>query len=115
MPGINIKSVTNKSEERSKKQSKDEILCKKCPTCFIVKTPRVFHCNICNCCISVHDHHCFWLGCCIAQRNHRYFMMYVTSTLLLCLYTVGLNVYYMQNREILMTLDDANFLGVWVP
>ena len=43
----------------------NEIECKICETCNILKTPRVFHCNICNCCISVHDHHCPWVGSCI--------------------------------------------------
>ena len=54
----------NKSTDKSK-VGKDEILCKKCPTCKIVKTPRVYHCPICDCCISVHDHHCPWIGACI--------------------------------------------------
>ena len=60
----------------SKKTNKEEINCKKCPTCKIVKTPRVYHCSICDCCISVHDHHCPWVGTCIGQRNHRSFLMY---------------------------------------
>ena len=52
--------------KRSTFKNKDEILCKKCPTCDIIKTPRVYHCSICDCCIGVHDHHCPWVGTCIA-------------------------------------------------
>lgn len=55
-----------RSSERSKNsKNKEEIICKKCPTCMIIKTPRVFHCDTCNVCVSVHDHHCPWVGGCI--------------------------------------------------
>jgi hypothetical protein len=64
----NLLNLSKKSvgEKSLKKPNKDEIICKKCTTCNIVKTPRVYHCSICDCCISVHDHHCPWLGTCVA-------------------------------------------------
>ena len=58
------KAGLSKSMEKTKPE-KDEILCEKCPTCKIVKTPRVYHCPICDVCISVHDHHCPLIGACI--------------------------------------------------
>ena len=58
------KAGLSKSMEKTK-PGKDEILCKKCPTCKIVKTPRVYHCPICDVCVSVHDHHCPMIGACI--------------------------------------------------
>ena len=80
-----------------KKRTKDEILCKRCPTCFIIKTPRVFHCGTCNCCISVHDHHCPYLGTCIGQRNHKFFYTYLWLTELLAFFTAGINVRMIRN------------------
>ena len=62
----NLLNLSKPSEKSVKKPNKDEIVCKKCITCNIVKTPRVYHCSICDCCISVHDHHCPWVGSCIA-------------------------------------------------
>ena len=70
----------NSKSNSSKVDLKEQIQCKRCPTCYIIKTPRVFHCKICDCCISVHDHHCPWLGTCIGQRNHKWFYLYTWST-----------------------------------
>lgn len=69
--------------------------CKICPTCGIIKTPRVFHCSICDACISVHDHHCPWVGTCIGQRNHKPYFIHGWSTNFLALYTLGLNISFM--------------------
>ena len=69
------------------------IECNFCETCNIVKTPRVYHCNICDCCISVHDHHCPWIGTCIAQRNKIPFLLYGITVLILALYSFIQNVY----------------------
>ena len=67
-------------------------MCKKCPTCNILKTPRSFHCSACDVCVAVHDHHCPWTGTCIGQRNHRSFVVFNISTTTLALYTAVLNV-----------------------
>lgn len=81
-----------KMSERSKNsRSKEDILCKKCPTCMIIKTPRVFHCDSCNVCVSVHDHHCPWIGGCIGQRNHKYFYVYIVVTWIASTFLLVLN------------------------
>ena len=76
----------------ARKEKKEEIVCKKCPTCNILKTPRSFHCSVCDCCIAVHDHHCPWTGTCVGQRNHRAFVVFNISTTVLAIYTIVVNV-----------------------
>lgn len=85
----NTLGLESNNKDKSSKQAiyKEEILCKRCPTCYIIKTPRVFHCKVCDCCISVHDHHCPWLGTCIGQRNHQWFVIYIWCTKIHCLLT----------------------------
>ena len=98
------------------KVGKDEILCKKCPTCKIIKTPRVYHCSICDCCISVHDHHCPWIGACIGQRNHIYFFAYSWITKILALFVMSLNIHMIgSNENTIMMPGDENFGKLVIP
>lgn len=50
---------------------------KLCPECFIVKTPRSFHCSTCNECVERYDHHCVWLNNCIGVKNHGKFLVFI--------------------------------------
>ena len=95
---------------------KDEILCKKCPTCKIVKTPRVYHCSVCDCCIAVHDHHCPWIGACIGQRNHIYFFLYSWVTKILALFVLVLNIHMVSNnKDTIMMVGGDNFSKLTIP
>ena len=104
--------------ERSKSQkaNKEDIICKKCPTCMIIKTPRVFHCDTCNVCVSVHDHHCPWIGGCIGQRNHKYFYVYVLVTWAAATFLLVLNSSllgkHLQNG---VTQQQENFRKLYIP
>lgn len=98
-----------------KKPNKDEITCKKCVTCKIVRTPRVYHCSICDCCISVHDHHCPWVGNCIGQRNHKSFVIYNWVTEALSVYTAALDIHFAVNANIFFKIDDEFFTSFWLP
>lgn len=80
-------------------KDKHDIPCKVCPTCHIIKTPRVHHCSICDCCISVHDHHCTWIGTCIGQRNHLWFCVFLLSCILLCVLAIVQNVFLLTNSD----------------
>ncbi len=76
---------------------------KYCSTCksfelrivgHIVRSPRVFHCSVCDACVTRFDHHCSWLGVCVARRNYRVFFLLVMHLFALACLDLGTAVYH---------------------
>ncbi|CAD7964456.1 unnamed protein product [Amoebophrya sp. A120] len=61
-----------------------------CTTCKIPKPGRSKHCSLCNHCVAKFDHHCIWINNCVGLQNHYYFMMFLLSNGLICLYCLAL-------------------------
>lgn len=48
-----------------------------CPYCQVIKTPRSFHCHICNKCVDRYERHCVWTNNCVGRKNHSVFLVFM--------------------------------------
>ncbi|KAJ2726465.1 palmitoyltransferase swf1 [Coemansia sp. Benny D115] len=82
-----------------------------CRTCKVVKPARSKHCSVCGCCVQMMDHHCMWLNNCIGLNNARWFLVFLGSFTLVCLYgsyifgTVLLELRQQNGLELAMVRD----------
>ncbi|EGC40165.1 hypothetical protein DICPUDRAFT_147006 [Dictyostelium purpureum] len=75
------------------------------------------HCRICNRCVSKFDHHCPWINNCVGRNNLRYFLLFVLSTSLLCVYGAYLSGWSMYTFIKVKDIKNLGYTknGVWTP
>lgn len=79
---------------------------KYCVTCNVYRPPRTSHCADCGVCVERFDHHCPWVGNCIAQRNYRYFIWFLFSLTLLCVWSISWCVLHI--KDVYSKNEDGN-------
>ena len=85
---------------------------KYCSSCHIYRPPRTVHCGACGCCIERLDHHCPWIGTCVGKRNYKYFIMFMWSLFLICLFAIATCSGHIANREAFGSKLEDNQRGI---
>ena len=67
-------------------------------TCNFYQPPRAHHCSVLNDCIERFDHYCPWVGTTIGKRNYRFYLIFVFSSTLVCIYTFTCSAFLIQMR-----------------
>ncbi|KAJ2715358.1 palmitoyltransferase swf1 [Coemansia spiralis] len=57
-----------------------------CKTCRLPKPARSKHCPACRCCVQMAEHHCIWLNNCVGLRNARWFLGFLATLAVVCIY-----------------------------
>lgn len=64
-----------------------------CQTCRIYKSYNSSHCVFCVKCVKGFDHHCGFFSKCIGRRNYLLFVLFIVSTIGVCIISIGTLIY----------------------
>ncbi|KAH9280844.1 Palmitoyltransferase ZDHHC6 [Echinococcus granulosus] len=81
---------------------RDKAFLQFCTVCDGYKPPRSHHCHTCGRCVLKMDHHCPWINGCVGHLNHGYFLHFVLSAPIGCLYCCSLcsyRIYFVLTRS----------------
>jgi len=83
-------------------------------TCGFYQPPRAHHCSVNDNCIERFDHHCPWVGTTIGVRNYRFFLLFVFTTTLLCLFVLAICLYQLFFLEAQLSEESDGSGSVWL-
>lgn len=98
-PGILLRQEPDEEYRSGRKNKTKEVivhghrvLVRYNETCHFYQPPRAHHCSVNDNCIEKFDHHCPWVGTTIGRRNYRWFLLFIFSASLLCMFVCATGV-----------------------
>jgi hypothetical protein len=88
-PGLKRKKGLDELQELI---NKNDDLTNYCYKCYVLKTPSLKHCIICDRCYERFDHHCYWINKCVAKRNFVLFIIFLVETALYLIFALAINI-----------------------
>lgn len=85
-----------------------------CEKCCNIKPDRAHHCSVCATCVLKMDHHCPWVNNCVGFTNYKYFILFLTYSMLYCLFITLCTVRYFLTYCLDQMDDRINFHVVFV-
>ncbi|EGD81818.1 hypothetical protein PTSG_11889 [Salpingoeca rosetta] len=83
-----------------------------CHICEGYKAPRSHHCRQCGRCVKVLDHHCPWINSCVGNDNKVYFLLFVTSVPIGCVYSaVKCVLFLIRYYQTMFSVQHARYFG----
>lgn len=67
-----------------------------CKSCEVIKPAKSKHCSTCRMCVARFDHHCIWVRQCIGLHNYKYFVSFIFSHTIVCLYAAYIGAQVIQ-------------------
>ncbi|CAD8092526.1 unnamed protein product [Paramecium sonneborni] len=81
-----------------------------CDICYAYVQEHSKHCRNCDICCQGFDHHCKWINNCVGNLNYRMFILMISSTMVLFIYTMFIYIYiiilYQTNYDTLVIDND---------
>ncbi|BFZ14860.1 hypothetical protein BsWGS_17899 [Bradybaena similaris] len=68
-----------------------------CEKCKCIKPDRCHHCSVCSMCVLKMDHHCPWVNNCVGFHNYKFFVLFLGSALVYCIYVAMTSLKYFIN------------------
>ena len=81
-----------------------------CATCKLPKPPRSKHCRLCGYCVARYDHHCVWLRTCVGAGNLKWFIAFLVTHCVLCMYGVYMSYAVLWGEVVRRDMLNAQFV-----
>lgn len=66
------------TQDINKQKRNDEVYCNKC-NIYAKHSDALYHCAICDICVSLSEYHCAYIGKCVGKNNYGWHNLFIMS------------------------------------
>jgi hypothetical protein len=64
------------TQDINKQKGNDEVYCNKC-NIYAKRSDALYHCAICDICVSLSEYHCAYIGKCVGKNNYAWHKLFI--------------------------------------